>query len=112
MNPKLFFIRQQEGGVESHRWLFMTTNGVITYSEFYANKAAMVSDCVDTLQRTLLTDDIIFEYMRPGMVNMLKEVAASRYHNAVNYFDECNQESHIPGCMCEGRQSLSEAETL
>lgn len=112
MNPKLFFIRQQEDGVESHRWIFFTDSGNFTYSEFYGNKAAMVTDCIDTLQRTLLIDDIIFEDMKPGMVQMLQKVAASRYHDTVNYFDECNQETHMPGCMCEGRQNLAEVEKL
>ena len=112
MNPKLFFIRQQEGGVESHRWMFLTENGSFTYSEFYGNKAAMVTDCVDTLQRTLLTDDIIFEDMKPGMVHMLQKVAASRYHDTVNYFDECNNDSHEPGCNCQGRRDLAETGQL
>ena len=112
MNPKLFFIRQQEGGVESHRWMFMTEKGHFTYSEFYDNKASMVTNCVDTLQRTLLMDDIIFENMRPGMVSMLKKVAASRYHDTVNYFDECFNENHDPGCTCEGLRKLEEVEYL
>lgn len=112
MNPKLFFIRQQEGGVESHRWLFLTENGNFTYSEFYDNKASMVTNCVDTLQRTLLMEDIIFEDMRPGMISMLRKVASNRYHNEVNYFDECFNESHDPGCTCEGLRKLDEAEHL
>lgn len=112
MNPKLFFIRQQEGGVESHRWLFLTENGNFTYSEFYPNLAVMMTNCIDTLQRTLLTDDIIFEYMRPGIIQMLQKVAASRYHNTVNYFDECFNENHEPGCTCEGLRDLEEVNRM
>lgn len=112
MSGKLFFIKQKTEGLEQHRWILYRSNDTLEYSDFYPNKAATISNCIDTIQTSLL-DDVIFENMTTGMVSLITNAVRNRYGDkGVNYFDECSEDSHEPGCMCQGKRTLEETEEL
>lgn len=112
MSERLFFIKNTEHGLTQHRWLLFKADGTFEFSEFFANKASMVKDCVNTFKLQLVGTGFIFEDMSPGMVSFIQKAVTNRYKRGVNYFDECSDDSHEPGCSCQGKRDLEETEEL
>ena len=107
MKKRLFFVTQKETGYELHRWLLFEQHGTFQYSDFYANKASMVKNCIETFQSELLKDEVIFENQSPGMIGLIQRTTKYRYSKETNYFDECSIDDHPPGCTCEGQHALA-----